>query len=640
MKKWYEIVSSANKAASINILDEIGSYGISANAFTAELAELRDIEEITVYINSPGGSVQDGIAIYNSLKEHPAHVIVRITGWALSMGSYIAMAGDEIKMSSNGLMMIHNPWVSAKGNASELRQTANILDKARDSMITAYSRSGKSRDEIISLLEAETWFSAEEAIEANFIDEIVVTDLPALASFTHNFEVPPRFKTNIKGNAMPNTTVMSREQILAADANRRTSIKDLYARFMDTPGVKGLLEQCLDDVNCSADLAGPKLLAFLGAGASPVNGGTTPAMFAQMAADQRPADFKEACMQSLLIRNGVRVPNASPLVRDVERMSVVTMAENILSMQGKRIESMGRAEIIKAALSTSDFPELLSNTAGKALRLGYENDPATHTIWTGEKEVADFKIQTLVALSEAPGLLEVPEYGEYKHGSFGEAAERFAVKPHGRVLQISRQALINDDLGALTQMPAAFGASARRKEADLVYEKLTGLTKLSDGKDLFHLDHGNLGPAASLSTNSLSAARAAMRRQKGIAGIGYIDPQPRYLIVPVTMESDAEVILNSAVLPSAQNDTNNLQWIRNLTVVADPRLDDVSTKAWYLAASPAQLDTIVRAYLVGEERPSYEENWEFMKDVMAVKCRLDVGVGVIDYRGLYKNPGQ
>lgn len=142
-----------------------------------------------------------------------------------------------------------------------------------------------------------------------------------------------------------------------------------------------------------------------------------------------------------------------------------------------------------------------------------------------------------------------------------------------------------------------------------------------------------------LSVDSLGSARAAMRRQKGIAGTSHIDPQPRFLIVPVGLESKAEALLSSMVLYGATNNTDNLQWIRNLTLVADPRLDDASQTAWYLAASPSQIDTIVRAYLAGQSRPYYEENLEFEKDGIAIKSRLDFGCGVIDFRGLYKNPG-
>jgi hypothetical protein len=173
-----------------------------------------------------------------------------------------------------------------------------------------------------------------------------------------------------------------------------------------------------------------------------------------------------------------------------------------------------------------------------------------------------------------------------------------------------------------------------------VYAKLTGSDTMSDSKTLFHADHGNLAATGSaLSVASLGAARAAMRMQKGIMGLDFIDPTPRFLIVPVSIETEAEELLSSLVNPARSNDTGNPEWIKGLTLVADPRLDAVSEAAWYLATSPNQIDTIVRAYLIGEQRPYVEENAEFKRDVTSFKTRLDVGVGVIDWRGLYKNPG-
>lgn len=430
-----------------------------------------------------------------------------------------------------------------------------------------------------------------------------------------------------------------RAAVLAADGQRRSEINASFRHFQTRPGVAELLASCQADTTCTVQAANDKLLAHLGKDSFSVAGNTFAAGDFDPQA-RRGNDFKEACSQSLLIRAGVRVENPSPLVRDVERLNITAMAENILSMNGKRSSGFGRADIIKAALTTSDFPELLANTAGKSMQLGYDNEPSTHQIWTGEKEVVDFKEKSFVALSEAPGLLEVAEGGEYKHGAFGEAAEKFSIKTFGRMLKITRQMLINDDLAAFTTMPAGFGSSARRTEADLVYAKLAGAPIMSDGKALFHADHGNLAASgAALAVDSLGAARAAMRRQKGIKGESHIDPQPRFLIVPVSLESKAEALLSSMVLYGASNNTDNLQWIRNLTLVADPRLDDVSETAWYLAASPVQMDTIVRAYLAGQARPYYEEQIQFENDSMGVKCRLDFACGVINFRGLYKNPG-
>lgn len=409
--------------------------------------------------------------------------------------------------------------------------------------------------------------------------------------------------------------------------------------FRSHEGFDDLLAECLADPNCGVKKAQESLLKALAKRSDETVITNRDADFYTQ--DNHRADgFAEACLQSLQIRSGLRIANPLSQVHDVERMDLCTMAENFLSRAGKRTRNMDRASLFRSAMGTSDFPLLLANTAGKSLALGYQTEATTHQIWTGEKEVQDFKPQSLVKLSEAPSLLEVAENGEYKHGTFGEAAETFAVKTHGRIFTITRQAVINDDLGALTSLPAAFGSAARRLEADQVYAKLTANAALSDGVALFHANHQNLAASGTaLSTTSLGAARAAMRKQKGIAGLGYIDPQPRFLIVPVALETLAESLLNSMVMYGQSNNVDNLAWIKSLTLVADPRLDAVSATAWYLAASPAQIDHIVRAYLAGQARPYYEQNMEFERDGLAIKSRLDFGVGVIDYRGLFRNPG-
>ncbi|MBK6386574.1 MAG: hypothetical protein IPF71_07025 [Rhodoferax sp.] len=129
-----------------------------------------------------------------------------------------------------------------------------------------------------------------------------------------------------------------------------------------------------------------------------------------------------------------------------------------------------------------------------------------------------------------------------------------------------------------------------------------------------------------------------MRMQKGLAGLGFIDPQPKFLIVPVALETAAEQLIASLVDPTRTNATPNLEFIRGLTLVADPRLDVNSVTAWYLSASPRQIEGILRAYLAGQPRPYLEENTEFKTDAISWKVRLDFAVGPQDYRGLVQEP--
>lgn len=158
------------------IYDDIGPDWlgmVSATLVRDELARFGKAEEINVRINSPGGDVFEAAAIYNLLQRHSARIMVDVDGLAASAASYIAMAGDEIRVAANAMMMVHFAWSIVAGNKSELRSAAEVLDRIDDTLIDVYSaRTGSSKTRIKSMLEAETWLTASEAVSRGFADEI------------------------------------------------------------------------------------------------------------------------------------------------------------------------------------------------------------------------------------------------------------------------------------------------------------------------------------------------------------------------------------------------------------------------------------------------------------------------------------
>lgn len=171
------VKNQKKNSAEITIYGTIGSSwwdeSISANEFARDLSNLGDdIENISVRINSAGGSVFDGLAIRSLLKNHRAYITVYIDGWAASIASIIAMSGDKIVMMTGSQMMIHNPSGGGWGESKDLREVADILDKIRDSLVDVYAeRTGNDREELIDFMEKETWMSATEAVEKGFADE-------------------------------------------------------------------------------------------------------------------------------------------------------------------------------------------------------------------------------------------------------------------------------------------------------------------------------------------------------------------------------------------------------------------------------------------------------------------------------------
>lgn len=175
MRNWYSMQAlAAPNAAEISIYDEIGMWGVTAKQFISDLKALGDVKDITVSINSPGGSVFDGLAIYNVLRASGANITVKVMGIAASIASIIAMAGKKIVMPENSFMMIHNPLNVVKGNADDMREMADILDKVGASLVATYvARTGKSEEEVKALMDAETLMTATEAKEFGFADEVI-----------------------------------------------------------------------------------------------------------------------------------------------------------------------------------------------------------------------------------------------------------------------------------------------------------------------------------------------------------------------------------------------------------------------------------------------------------------------------------
>ena len=188
MNKWFSIINKSDKAE-IWIYEEIGEDfwtggGITAKSFQKELSDIK-AGQIDLHINSPGGLVFDGIAIYNLLKNHPANVTTYIDGLAASIASVIALAGNKVIMAENALFMIHKAAGIVVGNSDDMRDFADKLDKVNGSIATTYtSKTKKDEKEINDLMAAETWMGADEALEMGFIDEISgEADMAACAKF-------------------------------------------------------------------------------------------------------------------------------------------------------------------------------------------------------------------------------------------------------------------------------------------------------------------------------------------------------------------------------------------------------------------------------------------------------------------------
>ena len=349
---------------------------------------------------------------------------------------------------------------------------------------------------------------------------------------------------------------------------------------------------------------------------------------------------RDAVANALLHRYSPTLFQLDDSARQYRGMSLLELARESLTNAGVNTRGLSRDEVATRSLhSTSDFPEILSAVTNKTLRQAYETYPRTFMLFCRQVLATDFKAMNRVQLGEAPQLLEVGESGEFKRGTLGESKESYKVKTYGRVVAITRQTLINDDLDAFTRIPAMYGNSIAQLESDVVWGIITANPAMADGNALFHTTHKNLAATGTaLAVDAVGAARAAMALQTGFDKKTVLNIRPAFLIVPAALELKAEQLVAQNLVPATPA-TVVPQSIRTLSPISEPRLDAASATAWYLAASPNQIDTIEYAYLEGQQGAYIETRNGFDVDGVEIKCRLDFGAKAIDWRGLYRNPG-
>ena len=350
--------------------------------------------------------------------------------------------------------------------------------------------------------------------------------------------------------------------------------------------------------------------------------------------------FRAAAQDAVLMAVGIPVADAAPGANELRGHSLVELARESLQREGLQANFGDNMELARQAInSTSTFPAIMSNLANKSVMTGFNEAETTFQIWAGKGSNRDFKEAARYALSEAGNLELVPEGGQFPQDVFGEASARTKVATYGKIFSLTRQAIINDDLGLFSKIATKYGSAAKRLVNKMVYAQLTGNVKMQDGVALFDNKHGNVAATGeALSVKAIDKAITAMRRQKGITGDATLNITPKYLVVPPELEMTAYQIVNSTAAVDGVNSGVVNPYKGRFVVVADAELTDPD--AWYLVADASQHDTIEVTYLNGVETPRLETRQGFDVDGIEYKVAFDVGVDAIDFRGLYKNAGK
>lgn len=705
--------------------------------------------QINVRINSYGGSVSDGIAIYNALKRNAARKVVTIDGVAMSSASLIAMVGDEVQMPATSLLMIHAPWGLAQGNAQDMRVMADVLDTYADAMANAYAaKSGKPKADMLSLLNdgLDHYYTGEQAVADGFADALVdavddtegdaaaadaaaraagvqrftarapqhIAQMAIAAAARHPMALPKAGKPRVAVPAGMDITALqdalasaSGQQALVAalttavsanDGDLTMKLRKLYAAVhdqvadptdpgnrpggnaapsaaeiqaaaqtalrdrntaiqaalkpvMEIPGVRALYEEALLDPGMTLDTINAKALALAGAGATP-NRGTVDAGATQADKDvQAMSDWLLARAEAERLQGKVKLENAAP-ENPFRGYSLYAMAEHCVRARGVNTSRMNRGEIVaqamrphaSAGLTTSDFPNLLENTLNKLLVAAYTGAPTTWQRIARVTDLVDFRANPRYRIGTFSGLKEVNESGDYEQGTISDAErESITAKRKGRILVVSREMIVNDDLQAFADVARGLGAVANRT-VDMDVFALFALNSgagptMGDGNPLFHASHNNIAAtAAAPGVAPFEAARVQMAQQMDPSGNDYLDIRPYAWLGPIGIGGSARVTNNSLYDPDAASKLQRPNIVNGLfsDIVDTPRL---SGTAWYALASPDAEPVFEVGFVGGQRLPIVEQERDFDSDGLRWKVVLEYGVAATGWRGAVKNAG-
>jgi len=351
--------------------------------------------------------------------------------------------------------------------------------------------------------------------------------------------------------------------------------------------------------------------------------------------------FRAAGQDAILLRAGLITDHskAAPGALDLRGYSLVEMARESLRMAGRQ-HTGAAMQMVGRALTTSDFPILLGNVANLSLMAGWDAAEETFEQWADASgSVSDFKIHTLARAGETDDLDEIDDDNEYKYGSLGEQSEQFKLATYGKLNRIGRQAIINDELGAITTAFQRRGESAARKVGDIAYAVLTANAAMGDGVALFHSTHGNLGTTGAISETTMAQMEELLGLQKDISGKRRLNLPVRTILAPLSVKGAAEVFFNSNQFAGADTATTRTNPFAGTKYgrVYDARLDDDSVTAWYALGPKGK--TIKIFYLNGNRTPYLETKQGWSIDGVEFKTRIDAAAKAVDWRGMAKNSG-
>ena len=655
-------------------------------------------QDVTVYLNSGGGIATDGMAVYHALNAYPGRVTVIVTGVAASAASLLAMASDDLVMLDGSVMMIHDAascWIEGRGTEDEHRSLADSLGKLSHGYAGIYAqRAGISIEDARALMRSETWFTPEEAVAAGFADRVGEDSAQAAAEFTYAayHHAPaalvaksraggpsrravlamisggrPPARAQAKGTTMDpededlTITVtegeddgeeMGEDTADGGDGTQTDAGDGTDDGEDTTPGAQAE-DETLSDAAAICDLvtlhggSAQDAADFLHRGMTVSTvlahyrqkGNPVPTKprgpQARITRDER--DTRRAGMTAALAAQFGRTAPEDDRARPFMAMTLAEMAAHASGYRGPIRTANDRIEVFMNTHTTSDFPLALSSALNKVLADRYRTATPIYRQISREKSFKDFRAHSIVRAGDFPMLQAINEAGEIKFGTIGESAETVALVPYGVGFRITRQALINDDVGAIADGIADQGRMVARFEEKTFFATCFAASgngpTLSNGRAVFNTtDKTKAASGGAISVSTISAGRSAIRKHVTLSGQP-LDVAPKIILTSPDTETSAEQVV-SPLVPADADKANPFSG--KLTVLSTAQL---TGNGWYLLPDPQDVPLFVYGYLEGASAPRMRMEETFGTQGMAWTVEHDFAVGPADRIGGWFNPG-
>lgn len=356
----------------------------------------------------------------------------------------------------------------------------------------------------------------------------------------------------------------------------------------------------------------------------------------QVGVDQKREHFKSNLENVIESRMNPKVALLKTAA-DMQYLSLKELARESLRAAGLPVSGSPMEMVGRALHGTSDFPIVMANVIGKQLQAAYQEAPATYEPLVVQTDLPDFKKVSRPQIGDFPAFEKVGEGGEFKRGTVAETGEEYQLATYGKIIGVTRQMIINDDLGALMRVISGIGGGAKHLLSDLVWNIfINGHTTvlMKDGNPLFHASHNNIATSNASVAAGLANMREKLKKQKSLGEDSrYLNLAAQYIITGVEREDEVEKAQSERLVPNSSSNDNT--FIKKLTAISEPRL---GAAPYFLATG--NLKCIELGFLQGTGRGIYtEQRMGFDVDGLEIKARLDAAAKALEYRGLVRNAG-